>query len=87
MVKRVRAASAVGALCTSQEALQWSIDPLCACLDTYDLEVWSILREWDTCAALVKELEEVLEAEESTDEEAEMRQEKEQYDTRRSAAT
>ena len=39
-------------------------------LDTYDLEMWSIIRERETCAASVKELEEVLVAEESTDEEA-----------------
>ena len=63
-------------LCTSREALQRSIDALRACLNTYDLEVWSILREWDTCAVSVKELEEVLAAEESTDEEVEMRKEK-----------
>ena len=54
---------------------------------TYDLEVWSILCEQDTCVALVKELEEVLVVEELTDEEVEMRQEKEQYDVGRSAAT
>ena len=81
--KRVRAASTVGALCMSQEALWQSIDALCACLDTYDIEVWSILRERDTCTASVKELEEVLAAEESTDDEAEMRKEKEHYDAKR----
>ena len=52
-------------------------------LDTYDLEIWSILRERETCAALVKELEEVWAAEESTDEEAEMRDEKSCYDAKR----
>ena len=87
MVKCVWAASAVGALCTSCEALHRSINTLCAQLDTYDLEVWSILREWDTCVVSVKELEEVLEVEESMDEEAEMRQEKEWYNARRSVAT
>ena len=35
------------------------------------------------CVASVKELEEVLEAEESTDEEAEMRQEKARYDAKK----
>ena len=60
----------------SREAFRRSIGTLRACLDTYDLEIWSILREQDTCAASVKELEEVLAAEESTDEEAEMRKEK-----------
>ena len=52
-------------------------------LDTYDLELWSILRERDTCAASVKELEEALAAEESTDEEAEMREEKARYNAKR----
>ena len=53
----------------------------------YDLEVWSILHEWDTCVALVKELEEVLAAEESMDEEAEMREEKVHYNAKRGVAT
>ena len=83
IIKRVWAASTVGALCTSREALQHGIDPLCAQLDTYDLEVWSILHEWEMCTALVKELEEVLVAEESTDKEVEMRQEKVRYDVKR----
>ena len=83
VLKRVQAASAVGVLCTSREALCRSIDALRARLDMYDLEVWSILRERDTCAALVKELEEVLVAEESTDDEAEMWKEKERYDAKR----
>ena len=87
IVKHVWAASTVGALCTSQEALHRSIDTLHAHLDMYDLEVWLILHEWDTCMALVKELEEVLAVEESMDKEAEMRQEKQQYDVRRSVAT
>ena len=45
-----------------------------------------ILHEQDTCAALVKELEEVLAAEELTDKEVEMGKEKVQYDEKRSAA-
>ena len=49
----------------------------------YNLEVWSILCEQDMCAASVKELEEVLEAEELTDEEAELAQ----YNMKRSTAT
>ena len=40
------------------------------------MEVWSIHHEWDTCAVLVKELEEALAVEESTNEEVEMVQEK-----------
>ena len=83
VLKRVQAASAIGVLCTSRESLHRSIDALRAHLDTYDLEIWSILRERDTCAASVKELEEVLAAEESTDEEVEMRKEKAQYDAKR----
>ena len=67
----------------SREALRRSIDALRARLDTYDLEMWSILRERDTCAASVKELEEALAAEESTDDEAEMREEKKSYDAKR----
>ena len=76
VLKQVQAASAVGALCTSWEALHRSIDTLRAHLDTYDLKIWLILRERDTCVASVKELEEVLVAEESMDEEAEMRKER-----------
>ena len=51
-------------------------------LDMYNIEVWSILCEQDTCAASVKELE-VLAAEESTDDEVEMRKEKECYNAKR----
>ena len=71
----------------SQEALWHSINALHAWLDTYDLEVWSILCEWDTCTASVKELDEVLVAEESTDEEVEMREEKVRYDVKRGVVT
>ena len=52
-------------------------------LDTYDLEVWSILHEQDTCAVAIKELEEVLAAEESMDDEVEMMKEKERYNAKR----
>ena len=55
-------------------------------LDTYDLELWLILWEWDTCATSVKELEEALAAEESTDEEVEMGKEKVQYDVKRAVS-
>ena len=58
-----------------------------ACLDMYDLEIWLILREWDTCMASVKELEEVLVAEESTDEEVEMRKEKTRYNAKRAVTS
>ena len=83
IIKQVRAASAIGALCTSQEALQCGIDALRSWLDTYNLEVWSILHEQETCVASVKELEEVLAAEESMDEEAELGKEKARYDAKR----
>ena len=49
----------------------------------YDIEVWSIHHEWDTCAVLVKELEEALVAEGLIDEEAEMVQEKALYEAKR----
>ena len=53
----------------------------------YNLEVWSILREWETCVASVKELEEVLAAEELTDKEVELWKEKARYNARRGATT
>ena len=56
---------------------------LCAHLDMYNIEVWLILHEQDMCAVSVKELEEVLAAEESMDNEVEMRKEKECYDAKR----
>ena len=83
VLKQVQAASAIGTLCTSRESLHRSIDTLRAHLDTYDLKIWLILHEWDTCVASVKELEEVLAAEESIDEEVEMRKEKARYDAKR----
>ena len=67
--------------------MRQSIDALRAWLDTYDLEVWSILCEWETCTALVQELEEVLAVEESMDKEVELGKEKVRYDVRRGATT
>ena len=49
----------------------------------YNLEIWSILCERETCTASVKELEEVLAAEELMDDEAEMMKEKQRYDAKR----
>ena len=86
LVKRIQATSAVSVLCTLWEALRRSIDALRAQLDMYDLEVWSILHERDMCVASVKELEEVLEAEELRDEEAELGKEKAWYDTKKNVA-
>ena len=83
MLKHVWAASAIGTLCTSQEGLCCSIDALHSCLKTYNLEVWSILHEWDTCAALVEELEEVLAEEMSTDEDEEVAWEMAWYEAKR----
>ena len=77
MVKCVWAAKALSALCTSQEGLHHSIDTIHAHLKTYNLEVWLILHEWDTCVASVRELEEVLAEDE------EMVREKVQYDAKR----
>ena len=85
ILKQVQAASTVGALCMSREALRWSIDMLCVWLNMYNLEVWSILCERETCTVSVKELEEVLAVEESTDEEAELGKEKARYDAKRAA--
>ena len=50
------------------------------------MEVWSIHHEWDTCAVLVKELEEALVAEGLIDEEVEMVQEKALYEAKRAVA-
>ena len=82
IVKHVQAASAVGTLCTSQEALHCSINALCSHLETYDMEVWSIVCEQDMCVALMKELEEALTVEELMDKVAEMVQEKVHYDAK-----
>ena len=48
----------------------------------YNMEVWSIIHEWDMCVASVIELEEALVVEESMDEEVEMAQEKVCYDVK-----
>ena len=42
----------------------------------YNTEVWSILHKQDTCVVSLKELEEALTEESSTDEDEEMAQEK-----------
>ena len=86
IVKCIQAASAVRALCTSQEALNHSIDAPWSHLEMYHMEVWSILCEWDMCVALVKELEKALVVEELTDEEAEIMQEKALYEAKRAVA-
>ena len=86
MIKHIWAASAIGALCTSREGLHHSIDTLRSHLETYDLEMWSIICERDTCAVLVKELEEVLAEEMSTDKDEEMAWEKGQYEAKRAMA-
>ena len=84
MIKQVQAVSAAGELCMSCEGLHQSINTLRAHLNTYNVEVWLILRKRETCVASVKELEEALVVEESTDEEMELRQEKVWYDVKRS---
>ena len=83
MIKYVWAASAISTLCTSREGLHRSIDALCSHLETYNLEMWSITRERDTCAASVKELEEVLAEETLTDKDKEMVWEKARYEVKR----
>ena len=59
-----------------QEGLHHGIDALCCCLESYDMELWSIIWEQATCEESVKELEEALEAEASMDEEEELVQER-----------
>ena len=60
-----------------------SIDALHSHLKTYDMEVWSILNEWDTCIVFLKELEEALAEELLTNEDEGMAQEKAQYEAKR----
>ena len=76
LVKHSQATATVGEVCLSHQGLCQSINALRAHLETYNAEVWSILHEQDTCA--------VLAVEESTDEEAEMAQEKACYKATRS---
>ena len=83
VIKCVQAASAVGTLCTSHKGLHHSIDALCSHLETYNLEMWSIIHGQDTCTASVKELEEVLAEEMSTDEDEEVAWEMAWYEAKR----
>ena len=58
--------------------------PLCPPGDVlYNVEVWSILHEQDTCVMSLMELEEVLAVEELTDEEEELAQAKVHYEAKR----
>ena len=59
-----------------RDGLRHSIDALRCRLESYDMELWSILCEQETCKASVRELEEALAAEASTDEEEELVQER-----------
>ena len=62
----------MGELFHMREGLHHRINTLHCRLESYDAEMWSTIREWETCEASVKELEEALEAEPSTDEEEEL---------------
>ena len=86
MIKQVQAVSAAGELCMLHKGLCQSINALCARLDTYNAEVWSILHEWEICVASVKGFEEALVEEEETDEEMKLRQEKAWYNAKRAVA-
>ena len=68
--------SAAGELFHTREGLHRGIDALRCCLESYDAEMWSIIRERETCKASVKELEEALEAEPLMDEEEELARER-----------
>ena len=83
VIKCVQAASAVSTLCTSHKGLHCSIDALCSHLETYNLEMCSIIHGRDTCTASVKELEEVLAEEMSTDEDEEVAWEMAWYEAKR----
>ena len=68
--------SAAGELFHTRDGLCHGIDALCCCLESYDVELWSIIHEREMCEALVRELEEALVAEPSTDKEEELARER-----------
>ena len=72
IVKCIKSPSAMGDLFHMREGLCCGIDALHCCLKSYNTELWSIKWEQATCEELVKELEEALEAEVSTDKEEEL---------------
>ena len=60
----------------TRDGLRRGIDSLRCRLESYDMELSSIIRERETCEASVKELEEALAAEASTDEEEALAEER-----------
>ena len=54
------------------EGLWWGINALHCCLESYDAELWLVIHKQEMCKVLVRELEVVLVAEMSTDEEEEL---------------
>ena len=76
----------MGGLFHTREGLRHGIDVLCCRLESYDVELWSIIRERATCEESVKQLEEVLEAELSTDEEEELAWERARDEVKRRLA-
>ena len=69
MGKRIREAISTGTLFRTRGGIRRSLDTLRWRLEAYDTEMKSIRLERATCEASVKELEEVLKGELSTDEE------------------
>ena len=69
-----------------REGLRHGIDALRCRLESYDAELWSIIRERATCEESVKQLEEALEAEPSMDEEEELARERARDEAKRRLA-
>ena len=86
VVKRIKSASAAGELFHTREGLHHGIDALRCRLESYNVELWSIIRERAMCEESVRQLEEALEAEPSTDEEEELARERARDEAKRRLA-
>ena len=86
MGKRIREAISTGALFRTRGGIRRSLDTLRWRLEAYDTEMRSICLERAVCEVLVKELEEALKGELSTDEEEMARELVEEEVQRRLAA-
>ena len=84
--KRIREAISTGTLFRTRGSIRGSLDTLCWRLEVYDSEMKSIRLERAACEASVKELEEALKGELSTDEEEMARELAEEEVQRRLAA-
>ena len=76
----------MGELFHTREGLHHGINALPCHLELYDAELWSIIQEQATCEESVKQLEEALEAEPSTDEEEELARERVRDEAKRRLA-